>query len=150
MLAEDVLVALNKEKIQFTLRSSKMHGKKNLPQKIKISSTSSSTAGVDEKGRNVFCPYKLLREYIEVRPKISDDVEQFFVFSDRSPVMPNQFRICLKTVLKRINLNHKEFSSHSFRIGHCCDLLKYGVSIETIKQIGRWKSNTVFNYLRNI
>ena len=96
VLAEDVLAALNKEKIQFTLHSSKTHGKNTLPQKIKISSTSSSTAGVDEKERNIFCLYKLLREYIKVRPKICDDVEQFFVFSDRSPVTPNQFRICSK------------------------------------------------------
>ena len=124
VLDEDVLVALNQEKIQFTLLSSKTHGKNTLPQKIKISSTSSSTAGVDDKGRNIFCLYKLLRKYIEVRPKICDDVEQFFVFSDRSPVTPNQFRICLKTILKRVNLNHREFSSHSFRIRHCCNLLQ--------------------------
>ena len=145
-LADDVMIAMNKEKIQFTLRSSQTHDKSTLPQKIQISSVKCNT----EKGRNEYCPYKLLRGYLEARPKIKNEREQFFVFTDNSPVRSYQFSMCLKMILKETGHNHQSFSSHSFRIGRCCDLLKYGVSVETIKQIGSWKSNTVFNYLRNL
>ena len=55
----------------------------------------------------------------------------------------------LKFMLQKLKLNADLYNVHSLRIGHCGDLLKMGVSVETIKKIGRWKSNAVFNYLRN-
>ena len=41
------------------------------------------------------------------------------------------------------------YGTHSLRSGRTCDLYKLGLSVETIKKIGRWKSNAVFRYLKN-
>ena len=35
---------------------------------------------------------------------------------------------------------------HGIRLGHVTDLLNLGVSVETIKKLGRWKSNAVYVY----
>ena len=40
------------------------------------------------------------------------------------------------------------YSVHSVRMGRACDLLKLGLSVESIKKIGRWRSNAVFRYLK--
>ena len=37
---------------------------------------------------------------------------------------------------------------HGLRAGRAVDLLRMGVSFETIKKLGHWKSNIVYEYLR--
>ena len=59
-------------------------------------------------------------------------------------------RTVLKTILKRAGFNEKIYCTHSMHIGHCGDLLKMGFSVETIKKLGRWRSNAVFDYLRDL
>ena len=63
------------------------------------------------------------------------------------PVTPLNMRICLRLMLRELGHDEKTFSTHSFRIGQTIDLLKFGLSVETIKKIGCWKSNAVFGYL---
>ena len=72
------------------------------------------------------------------------DSEPLFVFRDHSPVKAFHMRTVLKNVLLRFNLNWQLYSTHSFRIGRTNELFKRGVDIETIKKIGRWKSNAVY------
>ena len=151
VLATDVHIAQNKKKVLFILRTSKTHTMGNRPQQIKIASKDRhkycrSGVSVDEQG--FLCPYNILRNYLRVRGPARHLHEPFFVFSDHSPVMPVQFRVCLKTVLEFIGFDATLYNGHSFRIRHCGDLLKYGLSVETIKKLGRWKSNAVFRYLR--
>ena len=122
------------------------------PQMIKIQSTSSkqnhrrgvTTAVVPSS----FCPYQLLREYAGERGSFLTDFEPFFVFRDKSPVTAYHFRSCLKSVLKIAGFNAKYYSTHGLRAGQSCDLYNLGLSVETIKKLGRWKSNAVFRYLR--
>ena len=59
-------------------------------------------------------------------------------------------RKVLKTILQRLNFNPEQFNLHSTRIGHAVDLLKAGYTIEEIKRLGRWKSNAVFRYLKDL
>ena len=75
--------------------------------------------------------------------------EQFFVYGDRSPVTQEKLRKTLKDMLERMNYNSALYNLHSLRIGQCSDLYKLGLSVETIKKIGLWKSNAVFTYLRD-
>ena len=56
----------------------------------------------------------------------------------------------LKMGLQQCGIDYHNFSVHSLRAGRACDLLSYGVSVETIKKLGRWKSNAVFKYLKLI
>ena len=57
-------------------------------------------------------------------------------------------RILLKQLIKNIHLNPDNYNTMSLRIGRASDLLKFGFSIETIKRMGRWKSNAVYRYIR--
>ena len=79
---------------------------------------------------------------------MSDD-EPFFVFRDHQPVKPCHFRNCLKTCLEACGFDADNYNTHSLRLGRSCDLYRLGLSIETIKKLGRWKSNVVFKYLRD-
>ena len=96
------------------------------------------------------CAYSILQEYITVRNRKSskDKTEQFFVFSDKSPVQPNQMRNVMRKLLSKSGLQAELYNIHSFRIGCCCDLLKMGFKIPTIQKIGCWRSNAVYSYLR--
>ena len=145
----DVFIGTNKRKFLFVLHSSKTHGKNSKPQKIKISS---SYLGSESKPRLEgisYCPYAILQNYRKIRPRYSSISEQFFVFRDRSPVAATHFRKTLKLLLKKANFNARLYDTHSMRAGRSLDLLKYGLSVETIKTIGRWTSNVVFTYLKN-
>ena len=116
--ADDVQIGVNKNKVRFVLRSSKTHGRHSLPQIIKISSTRlENEKPLGHHGKVWYCPYQLLWNYLQARPLKRTENEQFFVFSDGSPVTPDHFRKCLKMVLTKTNYNPTLFSSHSFRIG---------------------------------
>ena len=79
----DVHIACNKNKILVILYSSKTHDVGLLPQKIKITENEEFKAKCD---RN-FCPFRLLRNFIKIRRNYIDNSEQFFVYSDWSPVL---------------------------------------------------------------
>ena len=83
-----------------------------------------------------------------MRPPYHDMNEQFFVFRDYSPVSALHFRSTLHLMLKLMLYNERLYNCHSFRIGRSCDLMKYGLSVEMIKKLGRWKLNVVYSYLR--
>ena len=150
--AGDIKVGRNKRKMKFILRSSKTHGRYNCPQLVKISSQDKS----DKQGQNsrrkyisLPCPYQLLRDYAAARgPMANPKNDPFFVFAGGIPVKPAQMRGCLKLMIKKAGYDKKLFSVHSFRMGRSEDLLKLGLSVETIKKLGRWKSNAIFKYLR--
>ena len=87
--AKDVQIASNKNKFMFLLRSSKTHSEGLQPQIIKISSDGfvKGATKKSQKQHNLFCPYRLLHDFAQNRPPYKEDDEQFFVFSDGSPVM---------------------------------------------------------------
>ena len=146
--AVDVHVGLNKDKLMFILRSSKTHTRGCKPQIIKI--TAALVTGKEEMDSNKICPFKIIRQYLAVHKSRRDNKEQFFVFYDRSPVFPHQFRKILSVAINKIGLNSKLYCSHCFRAGRALDMLDMGISVETIKKIGRWKSNAVFTYLNSL
>ena len=139
--AANVHIAQNKDKLLFILYSSKTHNVSNRPQKIKIST-------VPNCKQRFFCPFKSSREYLAIRGQYLCEDEQFFIHHDMSPVTPYQVQTVLHKILKSINFNPKHYNVHSFRAGHCCDLLKSGVPIEEIHLMGRWRSNAIYCYIR--
>ena len=40
------------------------------------------------------------------------------------------------------------YGMHSFRVARTTDLIKYHYSLEEVKRMGRWQSNTVYRYIR--
>ena len=148
-------IGTNKDKILLILDSSKTHNKGNKPQKIKISSIpatvrmkSGDCATFTVKGTK-YCPFNLIKAYISCRLKAKSEMENFFVFSDGSLIKSENVRSMLKLMIEHLKLDSTFYNFHSLRIGHCGHLLKLGLSVETIKNLGRWKSNAVFTYLKN-
>ena len=162
ILAKDVHIGRNKKKILFILHTSKTHVRNMPPQMVKIKSESpknknsanpSQIGYHDSKGHNdtkggVICPYKLLRRYTDTRGGFKAETEPFFIFADGTPVSPKHMASCLKSMLRKAGFNKKYYGTHSLRAGRSCDLYRLGVPIETIKKLGRWKSNAVFRYLK--
>ena len=144
--ARDVQIGTNKDKIQLVLYSSKTHDTGSRPQKIKIVSNSDEVTG--SYAHRHFCPFKLMTQYRDVRGPYSEDVEQFFIYRDGSPVKPDQVRKVLKIIIARLNFDQKVYGMHSFRIGRATDLIRYGYTIEEVMRMGRWRSNVVFKYIR--
>ena len=143
--AKDVSIGQNKDKLLFVLYSSKTHDKESRPQQIKITKLQNSQAQ-----KKFFCPFELTLKYSKLRPLIQNaEIEQFFVFRDRSPVKPSHLRHVLKRALLRIGINYKLYSFHSLRIGKASQLIDLGYAIEIVKRLGRWKSNAVYKYIRN-
>ena len=141
----DVQIGVNKKKMMFILRSSKTHNAGPQPQIIKISSAA-SWGGHNSLGH--FCPFASLQKYITIRRKQVEPNKQFFIFRDRAPVKAYNFRKILKAAIKKIGLDDSLYESHSLRIGRATQLLKIGLSVETIKKLGCWCSNAVCAYLR--
>ena len=151
--AKDVLIAVNKRKLLFILFSSKTHGKESRPQKIKIAEAkriekSPGGPAVTTPFRH-FCPFDLATKFLRARGVDYYSVsEPFFVYRDHSPVEAEDVRKTLATLLKQINLNPTFYSFHSLRAGRVTDMAKWGFTVDQIKQIGRWKSNAVYRYLK--
>ena len=143
----DVHVGINKNKLMFILHSSKTHGVNVKPQIIKIDSIARSTSDAVHRPDNQCCPFQLLQDYVKVRKKYKSEDEQFFVFRDGSQVTPTHLRRMLNILLQRNRIDSTLYSSKAFRAGRASDLLNMGVSVETIRKLGRWKSSSVYTYL---
>ena len=152
ILARNVQVSQNENKILFILKSSKTHNKGDKPQLIKVTSKpiDGNNLGKRTQGDCIcYCPFRIIQSYIAVRPAATHATEQFFIFSDRSPVMPAQLRKIFNQTLQCAELNQHAYTFHCMHAGRASQLLKMGISVETIKQLGHRKSNAVFAYLRN-
>ena len=151
VLAKDVHIAKNKQKMLFVLRSSKTHDKHVDPQLIWISSSDVQTKGGRNNQQNqslLPCPYQLLHLYAQYRGSYVTDQDPFFVYSDGSTVTPQQLATNLKHFIKYAGFDESLYGTHSLRIGRSCDLFKLGLSVDTIKKLGRWRSNSVYRYLK--
>ena len=150
ILVQDVELAENKRKILLILRTSKTHGLGSKPQMVKISNhrINSHNYNRNREVSKEYCPYRILRNYINIRPKYLNCMEPFFVFRDRSAVAPDHMRQTLKLILKLGGFREDFYNIQSFRSGRAVDLESMNVSIESIKSMGRWASNSVFTYLR--
>ena len=87
---------------------------------------------------------------MSLRKDYKNDQENFFIFKDKTPVAPYHVRTVLRKLLKTLNLESNYYDTHSLRIGRMSDLVKLGYSIEDVKRLGRWKSNAVYKYIKNV
>ena len=149
--ARDVHVGDNKQKMLFILRTSKTHWSDSKPQTVKIVSTKLPYQCFRVKGSghlNQFCPFTLLRNYMAIRETYHSRAEHFFVFRDRAPVPQQQVRDLLRISLDKCGVDSKLYGFHSFRAGRSVDLYHLGLDVSTIQKIGRWRSNSVYQYLK--
>ena len=79
-----------------------------------------------------------------------DESEPLFVFRDRNPVTADNARKILKESLRSLGLNPETYDMHSLRIGRTSDLIKFKYAIDEVKEMGRWKSNVIYKYIRKL
>ena len=139
--ARDIYVSKPKQKCKIYLYTSKTHGRESRPQVITIE------GDLNMENDTFFNPYNIIQEFLQMRGDYTNDNDPLFIFRDGSPVKPANVRNLLRKLLRRLNLNHKLYDTHSLRIGRATDLLKMGYSVQQIKLLGRWRSNAVFKYL---
>ena len=147
--AKDVHIGVNKENILIVLHSSKTHSKGDAPQEIKLVSQRQDKLQLQRiRCNRHFCPFAVAQNYLALRGNFTKPEEQFFVFSDKSPVVPENIRKVIKTLIAQLNLDASLYYSHSLHVGKASDMAKYRYSIEEIKRAGRWKSNAVYQYIK--
>ena len=144
--AKDIHVADNKEKILIYFYSSKTHGPESNPQKVTIRGNGDLDVH-DSKFQRFFCPFRLTRNYMNIRSGFENDQEALFVFKDKMLVKPSNVHLVVKQSLHNLNLNEDLYDCHSLRIGRASDMLKLHYSLEEIKFAGQWHSNAVYRYL---
>ena len=150
IMAADVHIGDNKNKLLFILRTSKTHWRDQKPQTVKINSARIVTKKNKIEPMPKYCPFQLLRDYLSARQTYRRRDEPFFVFLDRTPVPSNLVRTVLKSTLQSAGFDQRLYNFQSFRIGRASDLvLRYKVKVDVLKKLGRWKSNIVYEYLRN-
>ena len=142
IMAYDVMTGRSKRKIQLVLRTSKTHGKAQLPQIVTIVSTE------EEYSKHKYCPHRIINEFIKVRPKYKTEKEPFFIFIDKTPVKPYHLRTVLRNAIKAIGLDPMLYDTHSLSVGRATVLFKRGFHIDKRKFLGRWRINAVYSYLR--
>ena len=124
-----------------------MHGKAQLPQKIKISSLQTPKAQRIRAAR-AFCPFQLIRNFAARRGGFECGNELFFIFSDGRPVYPRHVRTTLRVLLAALDLNPMLYNTQSFREGRAVDMYKAQMQISAIKEARQWKSSAVYRYLK--
>ena len=134
ILAKNVHIGSNKDKILLVLYSSKTHSKASNPQKVKIAAKSCDIMK-HSRPRN-FCPFKITCNYLKFRGPYITDQEQFFVFSDRTPITPENVRSMLWRLIADLGLKPWLYDCHSFRIGRVTDLYKFVCRLEQIRMWG--------------
>ena len=118
--AKDVHIGKNKNKLMFILHSSKTHWFDKKPQIVKISEEVNKNKSKLRQVNN--CPFELLQTYVKTRPKRRNDTDQFFVFTDGSPVQPKHARWILRKILKIVGLDHHYYNFRGMRGGRATDL----------------------------
>ena len=76
------------------------------------------------------------------------ETEVFFIFSDRTPVMPWQACTVLRTCLTQLGLDESVYGMHSLRAGRSQDLIKFGYTVDEVRMMGRWRSSCIYRYLK--
>ena len=123
---KDVHIVQNKRKLMIILHTSKTHWQDNKPQVIKISSARKEEH--KSKLNYHFCPYNILRTFVQCRRSFKDEQEQFFVFQNRMPVSTDHIRKILQRLIAELKLDPSLYNVHSLRSGRSLDLLDSGLS----------------------
>ena len=90
------------------------------------------------------CPVVELKNYLASRDKANGPLFKL----GNKPVPRHVYNNKIKTVLKLLGEDTTKYSAHSFRIGATTYWASKGMSELQIKQLGRWKSDAIFKYLR--
>jgi hypothetical protein len=93
----------------------------------------------------LLCPVSAIQLYLSILKPCSGP---FFQMPNRQPVSYTFFNYNLKNAINFLGFDSKRYKSHSFRIGAATNAAMQGFSDDSIKKMGRWKSNAMQKYIR--
>ncbi|XP_066286079.1 uncharacterized protein [Branchiostoma lanceolatum] len=120
--------------ILVTFRTYK-HGNPSRPATISISPNTGSS----------YCPVASLKSYLTIR---GNRAGCLFLRSDGRPVSSDLFSHTLRKCVKHVELDPREFTAHSFRIGAATHAALSGVPDKQLRALGRWSSDAFRSYIR--
>lgn len=128
--------------IRIYLKSSKMHNVGEYPQAVNL--TRDKNDQID--------PVAIINEFGQMCDEFGENIPEFFVFRDGTPVSAMQYRRVLKEMLKTAGYRESDYNSHSTRKGRAQDLFKLNWDVDRIRRQGRWSpsSMVIYNYLREL
>lgn len=91
------------------------------------------------------CPVEALIDYVRKRGRYAGSL---FLDQQRQPVTRNLFCTRLKSCVRFCGLDPNLYKSHSFRVGACTLASEQNIPNETIRLLGRWKSDAFKRYIR--
>lgn len=92
------------------------------------------------------CPVKDTSKYLNLRPQGQGP---FFIHENGAPLARHQFAKVMRKVIAACGLTAADYAPHSFRIGAATSAAHWGLSVERIKNMGRWKSNAFRGYVHS-
>ena len=90
------------------------------------------------------CPIKALLPYLAIRGAREGPL---YILAEGTYLTRQQFASLLSTMLQSAGIDHKNYSTHSFRIGAATSAKEAGISDVHVKMLGRWKSNAYQLYV---
>ena len=93
---------------------------------------------------SVLCPVAALMAYLVVRGKGKGPL---FRFEDGRPLTRPRLVTAVRDALKSAGFQPDLYSGHSFRIGAATTAAAFGVPVDVIKALGRWKSEAYQLYV---
>ena len=99
--------------------------------------------------RSKLCPVTALSNMLHLDPGLNNDL--FFAIykaNKWSPRTDSTVRKHLKWVLLLLQLQHHNFTFHTFRRSGASWAFEHGVPIKVIKQQGTWSSDWVWRYIQ--
>ena len=98
---------------------------------------------------HVLCPVKALYNYIAMVP-VTPNPSPLFTVSTNSgckPLSPANFVHRIRSALSPGNIETSDYAGHSFRRGGATWAFQAGLSVDTIRQLGDWRSNAYMQYI---
>ena len=97
------------------------------------------------------CPVRVLFNMLHLVPGSNNDpLFAIFKANTWSPLTNSMVRKHLKRVLLLLQLQHHNFTFHTFRRSGASWAFELGVPIEVIKQQGTWSSDCVSRYIQKL
>ena len=91
------------------------------------------------------CPVKAMSAYLALR---GGQAGPLFITQEGKGITRLAFNSALDSLLSKLQLNHKHYSTHSFRIGAATSATQAQIPDSQIKMLGRWRSDAYQRYVR--
>lgn len=91
------------------------------------------------------CPVAAVHRAFSLTPSVNL-AGPAFMASSKLPILVKDVVSAIKTGVRLAGVDPSEFSGHSLRRGGACLCLRAGLSIDAIRQLGDWKSDSYTKY----